>query len=758
MKPRKNPLPHRIPVTALAALFPALSSSVHGQSWDGGHASSNSWGQGTNWVGDVAPTFGTSADLTFNNLTRPNHDIGAARVVRSITYGADMDGAFLTNFRTFNGGAAATLTLQAASGNASIAVNADATGNLTLGWNGAGTPGGAFILGSNLDVTHHGTGLLLVNRAVTGTGTGFTKLGTGTMSIAAFGDNTFSGAVTVSAGRLIMGNTNTASASGDFLNASGIDLDGGTLEMRTTVAVNKIVTNNITVSSASTLAYNNTTATNQQLLLNTGSMALNADLTVQNISATTTLANVINISRDLTGSGQLIVDTYNNINSGSSDFAAGRVSLGGANGSWSGNLVIRQGTAQVFGDSSLGQVNIGTGDLVLGETANASGAGFLLGASTVGAKTITNDIIVRSGGFRTIRGGSDNTYTLSGNISLEGDLNIHNGLYFTDKNMIFTGDISGVGGLSITESGNPNFTRLSGNNTYSGATSIGANAVLNINSSAGNAIGDSSAVNFAGAGSVLVFNTTHESVGSIASEGTNGAINLGANTLTTGGNDSTTSFGGTIIGSGGLTKEGSGIMTLTGNHSYTGATNVNEGTLVINGSISTSALTTVASGATISGDGSTGALSVGSGGFINPGNSPGILDVNGNYNQAGLYTAEINGLSPGSLHDQINVTGTVNITGGSLATIFTGSYSLGNMIFILLNDGGDSITGTYAGLPQDAIFSSGGFDWQISYVAHSEGGPSFSGGNDIALMVVPEPQSAMLASLSLLVLLRRRRA
>jgi len=79
------------------------------------------------------------------------------------------------------------------------------------------------------------------------------------------------------------------------------------------------------------------------------------------------------------------------------------------------------------------------------------------------------------------------------------------------------------------------------------------------------------------------------------------------------------------------------------------------------------------------------------------------------------------------------------------------------MIFILLNDGGDSITGTYAGLPQDTIFSSGGLDWQISYVANSEGGTSFSGGNDIAVMVVPEPQAALLACLSLLGLLRRRR-
>ena len=202
---------------------------------------------------------------------------------------------------------------------------------------------------------------------------------------------------------------------------------------------------------------------------------------------------------------------------------------------------------------------------------------------------------------------------------------------------------------------------------------------------------------------------------------------------------------------------------LSGTNSYTGTTTVNAGTLRVNGSISTSSLTTVASGATIGGSGTIGALTVSAGGFINPGNSPDTLDIVGAYTQAGTYNAEITANTVGNGttgYDQITVTGTVNITGGSLITAFSGGgYAANNMLFILINDGTDAITGTYSGYADGATVATyDGFNWNISYFGDS-GTNSFTGGNDIVLMAqaIPEPKAALLGIIGLLLILRRRR-
>lgn len=71
---------------------------------------------------------------------------------------------------------------------------------------------------------------------------------------------------------------------------------------------------------------------------------------------------------------------------------------------------------------------------------------------------------------------------------------------------------------------------------------------------------------------------------------------LGANTLTTGSLNTSTQVDGVISGAGGgLTKVGTGTLTLTGTNTYTGATTISAGTLAISGfgSISTSSVVTV---------------------------------------------------------------------------------------------------------------------------------------------------------------------
>ena len=73
-----------------------------------------------------------------------------------------------------------------------------------------------------------------------------------------------------------------------------------------------------------------------------------------------------------------------------------------------------------------------------------------------------------------------------------------------------------------------------------------------------------------------------------------------------------------IVGTTGVEVDG-GTLTLWSTNSYTGATNVNAGTLLVNGSIASSSLTTIAAGATLKGSGTVGALAVF--GTVAPGNS-----------------------------------------------------------------------------------------------------------------------------------------
>lgn len=80
----------------------------------------------------------------------------------------------------------------------------------------------------------------------------------------------------------------------------------------------------------------------------------------------------------------------------------------------------------------------------------------------------------------------------------------------------------------------------------------------------------------------LDLNNYSMTIGSLADASGNPTghhILLGTGILTSGGNDSSTTFSGTISGSGSLVKTGTGIFTLTGSNSYIGSTTIDEGTL-----------------------------------------------------------------------------------------------------------------------------------------------------------------------------------
>ncbi|MDX6765330.1 MAG: autotransporter-associated beta strand repeat-containing protein [Candidatus Methylacidiphilales bacterium] len=757
MKNSSNALMRQVNAAVIVSAVFAFSSTLQAQTWDGGGLTDASWGNATNWTGDTLPTFNAATDVTFSTnagLSGNTTWLGVGRTIRSITFGADVDGTFaLSLSANATSTADARLTFGNATNQAFIDVLAGSTANITIGnplsLGFSGSPANSFQLGSNLIINHNGSGVLTFNRPISTTSSfSFTKNGTGTFQI--FNNSGITGSLNVNQGTFIAGFSGSAN---EIVNYSAVNLNGGTLQFATT-GTNKVYGNsttgsaNWTVTGNSTLAYNNNSTTSNAAgaLAGNGTLNLNGNLTVQNISSNQSLTNRFDISRNITGTGNLVVNGYNYITSNSTDFSLGRLEIGGNNTLWSGDAIIRQGSLSVYGNSTLGQVNLGTGKIVFGETGNSAGAALLLSpAAGSGNKQFVNDIIVRAGGFRTIRGGSDHTYTFTGNVSLEGDLNIHNGLFFTDKNMIFSGNITGVGGVNITESGNPGFVRFSGtNNTYSGATTIGTNATLNINSATGQAIGDSSAVSFTGANSLLQFNSANETIGSLASSGTDGAVNLGSRTLTTGGNNQSTSYGGSISGTGGLTKLGNGTFTLAGNNTYTGTTTVSAGTLLIastatfsstNVTIATgatfdaSALSgglTLASGSRIGGDGSfTGNLTLASGAnlIFTPGS---VFDVNGVVNLANDFSISSLVNADGSAIDWSLVTpGTYTLL-GTTTSDFSNITNFGLANAVTLPGGGGNT----------AYFKNGSLD----------------------LVVVPEPSTyALLAGgLGMLAFLRSR--
>src|SRR5205823_5815764 len=113
-------------------------------------------------------------------------------------------------------------------------------------------------------------------------------------------------------------------------------------------------------------------------------------------------------------------------------------------------------------------------------------------------------------------------------------------------------------------------------------------------------------------------------------------------------------------------------ITLAAIDTYTGATLVSAGTLLVDGSIANST-TTVVAGATLGGHGTTGAVNIASGGHLAPGDSPGILTTGDlSLSSGSTFEEEIGGTSPGS-YDQVQVHGTVSLGGATLNTSLVNS-------------------------------------------------------------------------------------
>jgi autotransporter-associated beta strand protein len=291
-------------------------------------------------------------------------------------------------------------------------------------------------------------------------------------------------------------------------------------------------------------------------------------------------------------------------------------------------------------------------------------------------------------------------------------------------------------------------------NSTAGSATLTANG--GVNGGEGGAVlfvgrsqGDNSTISLFGNGELDIGNnraTLGVTIGSLAG---NGLVFLGPRVLSIGSNNQSTTFSGVIQdggdnqGTGGsLTKIGTGTLTLSGANTYTGATTVSAGTLVVSNMTGsgTGAGTASVNAGTLGGSGIiSGAVGVGtgsgSGAFLAPAvgtNKQATLTIQSalTFNTDATYTYTFKAKKKKARTDKVMANG-VTINGASFAFqgIAQGTLKTGLILTAISNTAATPISGTFANLPDGAILTVNGNNFQASY----EGGA----GNDLTLMVVP---------------------
>lgn len=340
----------------------ALSINTGPYSWDGGNATSPNWGAAANWVGDAVPTFNNTADVTFyaaGTTTQLTNAINGDRTLRSLSFNADTDAGVSIRTRNAIDGTQVgrTLTFASDAGNATITVNAGATGAHTIS-GGAVTAssvatGGAILLSSSLDVVHNGTGIFTLGQAndgvtalsetpITGAGT-LNKSGTGELTLA--GPNTFAGGVNVYGGRVNVAHNNA-------LGTGAVTLAGTGAELRlSTSGVSTPAANSLTVSDTG----NTKTLSG---VVSSGFTSFGGDITIEESTDGNFSINVganasLTISGTISGTGA----------AGLKKAGAGNLILTGTNNNYTGPTTVSGGMLTLTNPSldDLSTVNIATG-------------------------------------------------------------------------------------------------------------------------------------------------------------------------------------------------------------------------------------------------------------------------------------------------------------------------------------------------------------------------------------------------------------
>ncbi|WP_165912363.1 autotransporter-associated beta strand repeat-containing protein [Novosphingobium sp. PhB165] len=526
------------------------------------------------------------------------------------------------------------------------------------------------------------------------------KLGGNTLTLSGQVSSTSSsaGAVSVQAGALtVTGALAVTGAGGGIAIASGAALnigDGGTAG-----TVSGTITDNgtVTINRSDDLVLDAlVTGTGALTKLGSNTLTLTEDNTytgLTTIAAGTLQLGTSTQSGSVTGdildngtlvyAGQLSA-TYGGTISGSGAViksGAGDWTLTGLN-SYSGGTAITMGTLIVPTDASLGlagaPLSFDGGTLqftATGQPQNLRPITLDLGGGTIAAPAdgLTLAGLITGAGGLTVRGAvtmlGTNTYSGATTISAASSLKIGNGgtagsisgnvsssgslIFDRSDSFDFAGTITGSGAV---EQAGPGTTVLTANSSYTGGTTISAGTLQ---------IGDG------GASGTIVGNVVD-----------NGRLVFDrADEIT---------FAGTVSGTGGLGKAGSGTLRLTGDSTYAGSTSVDAGRLLVGGSIASAVQ--VNAGATLGGEGTIGGtVTVLDSGHLAPGEGIGTLTMGPlvlSANSQLDYELGLPGTVGGNANDLIRVGGDLMLD-GILNITDEGGFSQG--VYRLIDYGGGLI-------------------------------------------------------------------
>ncbi len=489
------------------------------------------------------------------------------------------------------------------------------------------------------------------------------KAGGGTSQLTLTGVNTYTGSTTVTGGILAIGNS---TAAGSIATSSAVKVgSGGQLTLVNVTGSN--FTNNVAnglggvglvnFSSAATMTVSGalTDGASGQLALNqsgTGTTILTNTSTYTgatgvsggtlqigngaagNITGTsgvtvgTAGALALDLADGSTFSPDVVVNgsgIFKAIQSGTTTVTSLISGAGSFNQNGTGTTILTH-TETYLGDDQYqcGHLEV-DGSLATASTVNVTTAGALTGAGTINGNAIlTGNGIIHFGsagriaGTLGVTGGNWNgvgtvnglVTSSSGAFNINGNLTAASGLAFTGGSIGGSGTLTGSfndsnslnSTLGVTIAGTGSALTMSGkgvltltaNNTYTGATTVSGGTLQIGNGTAGNLLG-SSGVTVSGT-AILVIDladgaTLAPNINLSVAGVTLKAIQAGTNTLS-----------GVISGAAAFNQIGTGTTILTNAETYTGATNVNAGTLEVDGSLVSSS-TVVATAGTLSGTG-----------------------------------------------------------------------------------------------------------------------------------------------------------